>query len=193
MIGDRILMAIKASGRTQRDVAQAIGMSPAAINSAIKTGSISSSNLLTLSKELGRSMEWFLTGEDVAEVAVPMQIRQQIAALVELFCSRKIDAARIDEVIGLAASAAPGHTIRESAVHYEIEPVVTQLERMLQRRTLQPDMVDSIASMLRAFERGMHLPPADVKQRLERANASLANTGAPELASVNWRGKRQAT
>ena len=61
--GVRVKHAIKSAGLTQKQVAEAIGVTPQSVNKWIKEGKISRDHLMDLSRATGSTFTWLATGE----------------------------------------------------------------------------------------------------------------------------------
>jgi plasmid maintenance system antidote protein VapI len=61
--GARVKHAIKGAGLTQKQVAEAIGVTPQSVNKWIKEGKISRDHLMDLSRATGSTFTWLATGE----------------------------------------------------------------------------------------------------------------------------------
>lgn len=61
--GARVRHAIKSAGLTQKQVAEAIGVTPQSVNKWIKEGKISRDHLMDLSTATGSTFTWLATGE----------------------------------------------------------------------------------------------------------------------------------
>ncbi len=67
-IGNRIKLKIKESGLRQKDIVEASGVSKAALSNYISGNRIPDTEAIyKISKELGISIEWILTGESTIE------------------------------------------------------------------------------------------------------------------------------
>ena len=61
---NRLQIALDSSGKSQRKIALAIGITPQALNKWLKTGNASKENLKDFSDETGCDYLWLLTGEE---------------------------------------------------------------------------------------------------------------------------------
>jgi transcriptional regulator with XRE-family HTH domain len=67
-IGNRIKLKIKDSGLRQKDIVEASGVSKAALSNYLSGNRIPDTEAIyKISKELGTSIEWILTGESTNE------------------------------------------------------------------------------------------------------------------------------
>lgn len=186
-VGMRIVAEIKAQGKSQASVAAAIGMTPPALSSSIKTGSITSMNLLKLSRELGRSMSYFLTGENGLEVTVPEELHDQLQVMLGLYYSRSLSLEQIDGVLQQVIHADPNLMVGVGQLDPEIAPLVNQLRSMSQRRTLPRGGANALATLLRSFD--VHQVPADIEERKAGFNAAIEEAKEKPSKAPNWRGR----
>lgn len=63
-LADRISQSVKSSGKSQRQIAIAIGITPQALNKWLKTGNADKEHLLHFARETGVDFEWLLTGRE---------------------------------------------------------------------------------------------------------------------------------
>lgn len=82
-IGDRIQQAIINSGKTKKQIAAEVGVSPQAVTNWSKDGSIDKQNLLKFCEATGTTERWIINGTGDQDSSQARAIDQDIAEVIE--------------------------------------------------------------------------------------------------------------